>query len=374
MDFKRISPIKIIIVLLLLFLSSCVGAEQKSEETLSGNIKGGKEIFLSRDPIYSRPSMNIDRWSSIPSFWCGPGSDLIYYKDGKIIRHEIDSGEKREIYLNGGWPMSCTSDGRWLTFLGDYGKPQKGPDKRKIIEIWRYNFKTKEREKIGVGDIVIHTGHETGLVSPDEKKLFLSVRLDDRAGVEESAFEVVESEYWYLRNAYWFPDSSVVIAETWDMYSQRGELILEIVSPKRKTLYFNKIGTYGLEMTDARNRIYLDESQEIKRCEIDLENEEIECSVVLNREKDIYDFDIFSDMETFAFVERGGRCVKSMRVGEKAASCITPSELEIGPFVDISPDERWIAFTVFYSLEGGRVKGSDLYITRITKNKEESHE
>ena len=377
MDFKRILPIKIIIVLLLLFLSSCVGAEQKPEESLSGEIKGGKEIFLSRDPIYSRPSMNIDRWSSIPSFWCGPGSDLIYYKDGKILRHEIDSGEKREIYLNGGWPMSCTSDGKWLTFLGDYGEPQKGPDKRKTIEIWRYNFKTEKREQIGVGDWVIDGRYETGLVSPDGKKLFISVKLDERAEVEKSAFEVVESEVWYLGSAHWFPDSSAVIADTWDMYSQRSDLVLEMVRPKRKTIQFKpKFGVHGLAMIDALNRIYLEVAQDgwLERCKIDLEQEEIECSVILDREKDINDFDIFSDMETFAFVEQGGRCVKSMRVGEKAASCITPSELEIGPFVDISPDERWIVFFVFHRLDNGKVKGQDLYISKITKNKENNHE
>lgn len=376
MRVRLVSTLKIMIVLLLVSISACAGVKQR-EESATTNIKGNKEILLSGDVLDSRPRMIIDRWSLIPSFWCGPGSDLIYYKDGKILRHEIESGKKREIDLKGGWPMSCTSDGQWLTFLGDYGEPQKGPDKRKTIEIWRYSFKTKEREQIGVGDWVIETGYETGLVSPDGKKLFLSVRLDERAEMEESAFEIVESEVWYLGSAYWFPDSSAVIADTWDMYSQRSGLVLEIVSPKRKTIQFKaKFGVHGLRMTDALNRIYLDVAEYgwIERCEIDLENEEIECSVILDREKDINDFDIFSDMETFAFVEQDGRCVKSMRAGEKAASCITPSELEIGPFVDISPDEKWIAFFVFHRSKDGKVIGQNLYITRITKNEEENHE
>jgi len=58
-------------------------------------------------------------------------------------------------------------------------------------------------------------------------------------------------------------------------------------------------------------------------------------------------------------------CAKVMRVGEKKAECITTSRYLMGNYVVLSPDDKWMAFTVFRKAANGNYYVNDLYILNL---------
>ena len=126
------------------------------------------------------------------------------------------------------------------------------------------------------------------------------------------------------------------------------------------------------------------------RCDIDLDKESIACNTKLSFansiraldsecsecperpfEQNIYGLDIFKDNETMVYMEDRRSCLFIRRLGEERPECLTDSDYYyLGGNVVISPDERWIAFTVARKI--GESHGivrveEDLYVVEIRK-------
>ena len=130
--------------------------------------------------------------------------------------------------------------------------------------------------------------------------------------------------------------------------------------------------------------------QLIERCDIDIDKRTISCSPVFNVKMDeespdspacplcpVFpapinryrtNFHVLSDDESMVFAMEGDECVRIMKIGEEEAGCLTNTGYEIGSQLSISPDERWIAFVVYRSIEGPSKTlryTTDIYAVRI---------
>jgi hypothetical protein len=224
-------------------------------------------------------------------------------------------------------------------------------------------------------------------------KLYLGVRPGESIEMPEPGWEIIWSEKNKLGRSTWFPDSSALITTYWGRQDGDYDIVAEVIQPKRKTVVFNpkEMSSISILLADRQNRLYLRGNSEgvIARCDIDIEDEELSCDTVLELERGapvpdrlcpecpsfplsagprIEGFDLFGDDETMAYMTTEDSCVRVMRIGEEEARCLTAPNLGIGGHVVISPDEKWIAFTIGRKIgedHGLNVVKEDLYVVEI---------
>ncbi len=189
-------------------LISCGGNANKTKEASQV-----QEIHLEKKDILVERNV-----SNIRPFWCGGNDILIYYvNDPKgintgVIRYDITTGSKTHVTDYTAWPLACTPDGRWLIYMDKANLySDDGPKGGQVLDLWRYEFTTKRREKIAVAmDGVL----DTTLLSPDGTKLFLNKELIKKIDMPEPRWEKIrtteESGY-----PLWFKDSSAVVSKTY---------------------------------------------------------------------------------------------------------------------------------------------------------------
>jgi hypothetical protein len=360
-------------------------------EGRGARIKGGKESLVQRDVTGNRP------------IWCGPGrTELVYVVDDVgIFRYDIETGKRVQITGWGDWPVACTPDGEWFIYRegGSYRADKGDPEHRVVVDLWRYELATGKRQRFAIADDEGVGSFNEAVYSSEGLKFYLGGRPGESIEMPEPVWEVVWSEKNKLGESIWFSDSSAVITSYWGRQDGDYDIVAEVLKPERKTVVFNpeEISNFFLLLADSQNRLYMrvdDEgadSRIVERCDIDLEKEELSCQTVLELPRgapapdrlcpecptfplatgpSVEGFDLFGDGETMAYTTTRDRCVRLMRIGEEEGECLTTSDYRGVGHVVISPDERWVAFTVDRKIgEDGPfdIVEGDLYIIEIRK-------
>jgi hypothetical protein len=329
-----------IIFCLVLFIGLSGCSEQETGQGVSPAL--GKEILVAQDSGYSRP------------IWCGGEELLVYIADwSDISSYNIQTGQRVEIAERSILPIVCTPDGGRLIYLDSDGA---GWDDNSIepgtLGLWTYEFKTKEKRQLAIVYTEEVTPFGENILSPDGKKLLLGLRPKKRVEPLESAPEIIWSDTKRTASSFvWLPDSSGVVKSHWN--EELGRDVLDIstfVSEKETTRIDPHSKEIVLRRFDGDDGLYMKVwdstsagAREIKRCVLDMEKKSASCESVLKRDRDIFDFDLFSDGKTVLFTEKGGRCVKMIKGGGKG-KCITPSGERVVFRFNISPDGRWVAY------------------------------
>lgn len=272
--------------------------------------------------------------------------------------------------------MACTPDGEWLVYVDENSlRHDEMAEKRDVIDAWRYEFKTKRRQRFAIAyyDEMISIGN--AILAPIGVRVFLGRQPKTRVKKTLAPeWDIVWTQMQAGLTA-WFHDSTAVVR----ILSNEGKdrVLIESLSPERETIVLEQRAKYILHvLTDSQNRIYMEVSNEefepdlineVIRCTLDLKEEKLSCTPVLN-DFSIKGFDASSDGEAFVLMEwRVNGCVKyiqpSVQTAEKA-SCITGASYHPGYHLDISPDDSWVAFVAIRKTERD-VFANDLYLTKL---------
>lgn len=365
-----------IIPFLFIALYGCGGLKQEKDVAKKYT---GEPILLSRDAYYP--------------LWCGNDA-LIYildestherYVEEEVYRYDIHTGRRflvgkgsEDVYIA---PMACTPDGKWLVYLN------KGSIRHGVLDIWRYETSTGRHEKIAIAHDVV--GFDEGILSPDGKKLFLGKKPDVDIEMPEPKLEIVWSGIGIKNEpsgAVWLPDSSAVITSItsyWGRRDRNDDIVIEVLNPQRKTVIFkpDELSSLNLLFSDKQGRIYLyfwdsNGKEHISRCNVAPEEKAISCEdVIVEKDHEVLEFDLFSDNETVAFTKDDDTCVKAMRIGEKKPYCITPPIDKLGHYIfthkgniKISPDDKRLAFVLSRLDDAGEWISEDLYMIELKKD------
>lgn len=361
--------------LLFIFLNGCAGMK-------------GKGVALKNpgEPVLVSPDTNY-------MIWCGPDAliyiyterdvtryveDVVYWYDVYTGRRVLIGKETEDIHIA---PMACTPDGKWLVYLNKGSLRWDESGVNVILDVWRYEVSTGRHEKIAITRDI--AGFDKGILSPDGKKLFLGEKPLEEVEMPEPKWEIVWSELQDVSDALWFRDSSAVFTYYWGRRDSNGDMVIEAISPERKTVIFNpdELNDFNLFYSDKRGRIYMyfwnsNEKRHVVRCNVDPEEKSVSCEdVFVEGDHTVEDLEVFSDGEFIAFTEDDGRCVKAIGIGGKKARCITPLIDTLGNYrtpsgmsIRISPDDKWLAFDLIRQDETGEGIGEDLYIIELNKD------
>ena len=339
----------------LVALNGCAGLKQRWGEERTR----GKEILLAKDVTNVHP------------FWCGRQAALVYSTESDgIFRHDIETGSAVNVAEWGTVPLSCTPDGEWLVYMDKQTvRHDKGTVERGIVNLWRYEFKTGRRQRFVIANDTYVSSADKAIFPPHELKLYLGGRPNERIKMPGPEWEVVWSQRKGLATV-WFSDGSAVFGAYWDPELRKYILEAEVFDPEIRIVdIYPPFKSFWPFLTDKQNRVYMtvaeDVGARIERCAIDLKEKKLSCGVVLKNKHHIRGFDVFSDGETIVFTRDGDWCAKVMRVGEKKAECITTSRYLMGNYVVLSPDDKWMAFTVFRKAANGNYYVNDLYILNL---------
>lgn len=338
--------------------------------------------------IYAYTERDITRYVETEIYWydvhtgrrviVGKESDDDNAKATEGQQTEEEGKETGDYFV---FPMACTPDGKWLVYLNKGSLRWDESGVRGIGDIWRYEVATGRHEKIAIARDI--SGFDKGILSPDGKTLFLGKKPMEGVEMPEPRWEIVWSELEDLSSALWFQNSSAVITSYWGRRDRNNDMVIEVVSPRRKTVVFNPedLNSFSLLYSDKEGRIYVyfwdsEGKRHVARCDVDLEDESVSCEdVFIEGGRKVNDLEVFSDGEFIAFTEDGGRCVKALRAGEERARCITPPIDTLGDYrvtpgrsIKISPDDRWLAFTLLRMDKAGEGIGEDLYIIELNKD------
>ena len=143
MGINPTSTLKIMVVLLLFYLSACAGVEQKPINNTSGKIKGVGERLVQSDVTSHSP------------IWCGPDA-LVYTTRGRSKKkqaaflYDLITEEKLRLGGPDNLPVACTPDGEWIIYADETSYQWVNEDDHEQgtnKELWRYEFATGKREK-----------------------------------------------------------------------------------------------------------------------------------------------------------------------------------------------------------------------------------
>ncbi|MFQ5441939.1 MAG: hypothetical protein ACE5EB_04355 [Thermodesulfobacteriota bacterium] len=361
------------LLFLVIILTGCAGLKPASQHT-STKIKGKKEILVARDVTNRRP------------IWCGRKAALVYSVSDEsasweeIFWFDVETGGKIKV-AEPGTPMACTADGEWLVYRdnGSYRREKGNPDNA-VVDLWRYELKTKRRQKIAVAyETEVSTIGE-GVLSPTGLKLYLGRKPKEFIEMSEPEWEIVWSQN-KMHDGVWLSDSSGMVRTYFNWKSKTEHLALELLSPRKKLIILEPPLTgpaRSIQMIGP-NRVYLRTNIRMKgfeaygkdfivSCEINRSKATLSCADVLELKHGIRGYDLLSDNETIVFTEYEDRCIRIKRKGESAAPCITAANFDLGNHLTVSPDDRWVAFTVFRKREDGTSYTEDLYVVNLEKD------
>jgi hypothetical protein len=389
---------KIFLLVLLIMpvsVSGCAGLGQPLDEA-GTRIKGGKETLIARGVSNDLP------------FWCGPGAKIVYeVEDEGFYIHDLATGRRVKAGDENAAPVACTHDGKWVVYRdrNSFRTNDNYPDHRcPVIDLWRYELSTGERQRVAVVCESEVSTFSQAVISPTGHRLFLGKDPGVSVEMPEPVWEVAWSNERKSTGMVLLSRSSALLGT----YAMRGPkrdgyasfidvMEVEIFEPERKIVrLYPQSRHFVPRLSDKEDRVYIRiqgeevEGRVIERCGLDLEKEAISCVPVLelpSRNKrpaslclgcpalpvspgGIEGFDIFSDEETMVYTVYGDRCVRVKKIGEEEAGCLTSSDYRIGYFVTISPNERWLAFTVHRKLgvaDGFDVVTDDLYVIELIK-------
>ncbi|NIR15039.1 MAG: hypothetical protein GWN86_14290, partial [Desulfobacterales bacterium] len=307
---------------------------------LSGcaGLKQGKEVvgINTGDPILVA-SLDANR-----RIWCGTDTlvyiygerDITRYVEMDVYLYDVHTGRKvlvgkdKEGYSI--VPMACTPDGRWLVYRNTRSFRWEESIEATVMDVWRYETSTGRHEKIAIAYDV--ASFYDGILSPDGKKLLLGKEHALKVEMPEPKWEIVWTDLKNLSDAVWLPDSSAVLTSYWGRLDGNNDIVIEVVTPERKTVIFNpeELNDFNLFYSDKEGRIYvyfwdIIEERHLARCNVDTEKKDLSCEdIFVEGGRKLEDHEVFSDGEAVAFTEDDGTCVKALRIGEEKARCITP--------------------------------------------------
>ncbi len=187
----------------------------------------------------------------------------------------------------------------------------------------------------------------------------------------EPKWNLLWSRQKYPFKRFWLKDNSAIIGGYYNSDTGEEYINIEPIDTTKEIISIApKFGSYHLFMFDSKGRMYLrvsdakDDNPRIVRCKINLKEKSLSCEPVLFYKNRIKAFDIFSDNETIVFNIDEDNCIKVKRIGGKEENCITNRPHKIGPHAVISPNDKWMAFTSYYSLQDGRDE-EELYIIEL---------
>lgn len=344
---------------LLFVVDNGYGGEKKGQVGASAKAKAGEEILVARNITADRP------------FWCGHNGKLIFSKDDSgLFYYDIKTRKSVNIAEIWNAPSACTPDGEWLVYADkNTVRYDKGTVERSAVDVWRYRFKTGEKQKFTITD------DRNGVFAPKGLKLYLGRRPTERMETPKQKWNILWSEGRGV-GTLWLGDGSAVIGEYRDLDRsidlRRDALEVEVFEPKRKIFsIYPEFPDFYLLLVDKQNRVYMEKRdgdkgiKSIVRCSIDIDKEALSCETILENVPMHTGFDVFSDGETMVFSKmREDNCIRIMRVGGQEARCITTVGLPVGSYVAVSSDEKRLAFERARHV-GAKDFDDDLYIIEL---------
>ena len=338
-------------------------------------------------------------------FWCGEGHKLVYVvKYEGTYLHDTDTDERKKLLE---WPydapLGCTPDGEWLIFQ-DKGSVRwdKDTQEKTVIDVWRLEIETGKRQKFAVAKDPVYEKGLKNYFQPGDTRIYLRKQPNERIEMPEPQWEIL----WPKgrgQGRVWLRGKEAVVGNT--SVTSHGMNIIEVetfgskgkvfdVKPPYERFQFltsDSLGRVYLRL-NGRQVYYYEEASEyprskyvdhgLARCEIDIEDEEIDCERLLDSgERSFGKVEILSDAETIIYSVSWDTCEKVMLAGrEDEARCLTPSkhtvtgynempsntpmELYTGNHSGISPDESLFFYQASVG-DGTYHYGDDLYITEL---------
>ena len=386
-------------VFLFALLNGCVGLKGKnvvirnSAEPVLVSTDADYMIWCGADAlIYAYDESDYERYFETEIYWYDvhTGRKVMVGKESDDYNNmfpveatnkqptEEEGKETGDYFI---FPMACTPDGSWLVYLNKGGLRWDESGVNVVLDVWRYEVSTGRHEKIAIARDI--AGFDNGILSPDGKTLFLGDKPLEEVEMPEPKWKVVWSEMQDLSSAVWLPDSSAVITSYWGRRDRNDDMVIEVISPKRKTIVFNPddLNNINLFYSDKQGRIYVyfwdsGEKRHVVRCGVNMEEKDLSCEdLFAEKEREVGNLEVFADGEAIAFTEDDGRCIKAVRIGQERAYCITPLIDTLGNYrispgrsIKISPDDRWLAFDLIRMNEAGEGVADDLYIIELNKD------
>lgn len=349
------------------FLVAVTGARVMASEAALRNVNGDEEILVAKNVV------------SESALWCG-GSDVLVYQVKYGDLYYYDTVANKSVRIDGEYkvPLFCTPDGAWLVYLDreSYRYDQGKVDEGLILDAWRYEFKTGQKQKFLVMHERCDTTIDGALFSSTGKvRLRVADRPVEAIEMPEPRWEVEWQER--CRVLAWSKDSSLGFCD---------EMVAEVFVPQRKTIEIE----HGFDsaiprLVDMQGRLYIGVHgrgtyrTRVERCEVDLDEKKAACTPMLGGDDDLwYDriFNVTFDGETIVYtsgsygdVEHGDTCVRKKRIGDKQGQCITKpvTGFYAAFFIALSPDDKRAVFEI--SLDEGEGDGLfkvfDLYMVNL---------
>lgn len=335
-------------------------------------IKSGNERLVATDVfVHTR------------QLWCQGGDKLVYSKrDEGLYYYEPKTGESTLAADDYNVPVACSPDGEWLVYYdkNSYRYHENDANNSPIADVWRYEFKTGERQKILVKrqeDYAIFD--KKAFSSAGRNKLCIDAEEIEGVEMPEPRWEIG----WENRDcAEWvFSDGSAIAG----VHQEGGVLVIDVLSAKNEpSKIYSKFARFDIKFVDKKDRLFLYVYKDeygggVQRCEVDRKNGELSCMNVLE-DMDRYseDYGIFSDGETVVFFkvnEPGDNCVKAVRPGGvvEGAPCVTAPIIGYEDYlysIMLSPDDKYLVVGIGGEIGGdGKETFFDLYIHDLNLEK-----
>ena len=342
MDVKRISPIKIIIVLFLFSFTGCAGVEKRSD-IKPIKIEAGKEILIARD---------VGRGGSSFTRWCGGEAILIDVETHGV--EYINLRTKKRIRISkendSGTPLNCTPDGKWALYESSENLRQDPAYvysegffqgwMGSVGDLYRYEIETGRREKISS----IRYEGDYDAFSPDGKKILLGGINSFASTMSVPDWEGLWlTEDWIVADGKWFSDSSGVAL--WE--HNPNKICIEIFGDEGWAKCFIVAldeGNISPLAVDSENRIYF-QGNDPYRCHI--EDRELVCAKI-DKSENIIDFIYLADGSR-VYKRHIDFCLHHTPLGERESQCVIYVDYgdeyyESIHLTGLSLDGRWLVY------------------------------
>jgi len=354
-------------------LNGCAAGKSVSE---SKPKIGGKGILVARD---------LGRGSGVLSvFWCGSDAIIVYNEEMGIELVKVPSGERAKVSPNEhDHPFNCSPDGKWVVYMD---RTTTRPDKEGktialtfddkpfefdpeldvwpvwegyVADLYRYDVATGKKQRFAVVRSEVPAWE---VVSPDGTKAFLGGRHNSSIDMPEPWWEPLwfsaddpKDWDWNQTETRWLKDSSGVVRPGHnklyvELFGKGGWAKRLAVRPEAKDSMFalsvdKNGGIYflvseGPEPQLGRFLMY--------RCKI--EDKELSCQVVLNRNSYIISYDILPEGDII-FTESDDNCIRRISPKHIKAECVAGGRYHAEIFmIGISPDGKWLAYETLNEL------------------------
>lgn len=290
-------------------------------------------------------------------FWCDSGKSLIYTKtnDG-VFRHNVKSGEAKLAAEPRLLPLACTPDGEWLILFDKESlRYDIETNKRGVVDLWRYEFKTGIGERFAVADDNEVSALGSTIISPDGTKLYLGKQPTEEIDQPEPAWDIVWADTELRCEPAWLPDSSGIIEFTTIFQEETTNLVLHLTEDEKKRIAEDKIELWPpLNSCPRQVRTSIQGGRDsffhkavgIKKCEIEREDGSFNCTGLFKRPRLIEDYAILADGRSIVFIEEERGCVM-IKQGEAEARCLSKEGYELDGYLKVSPNGRYVIFTAY---------------------------